>query len=67
MDEFSGLGMTSAFCPTFFFSLMCIYTTFLFSRFHQMYKISGIYSVNGSQETEKHEIFPARAISIVNG
>ena len=42
------------------FSLMCIYTTFLFSRFHQMYKISAIYSVNGSQESrETWNISPA--------
>ena len=30
---------------------MCIYTTFLFSRFPEMYKISAVYSVNGSQES----------------
>ena len=32
-----------------------------------MYKISAIYSVNGSQESRENEIFSARAISIVNG
>ena len=55
MDEFSGLGFTSVFylVPLSFFSLMRIYTAFLFSRFYQMYKISAIYSVNGNQETRE--------------
>ena len=56
MDECSGLDMTSAFCPIFLFQhyvYLHVYTTFLFSRFHEMYKISGIYSVNGSQESRE--------------
>ena len=55
MDEFSGLGITSVFysVPLSFFSLMRIYTAFLFSRFLQIYKISAIYIVNGSQETRE--------------
>ena len=49
MDEFSGLGMTSAF-P---FSALCVSTLRSFSRFREMYKISAIYSVNGSQESRE--------------
>ena len=38
-DQFSGLGITSAFCPTFF-SLLRITLRFLFCLFTQMYSIS---------------------------
>ena len=38
-DQFSGLGITSAFCPTFF-TLFRITLRFLFCLFPQMYSIS---------------------------
>ena len=50
-----------------FFSLIYIYTRFLFSCFPQLYKISAIYSVNGSQETRETWNISPRVISIVNG
>ena len=53
MDEFSGLGMTSAFCPTFLFSALCVATLGFFSRAPEMYKISATYSVNGIQESRE--------------
>ena len=53
MDEFSGLGMTSAFCPTYL-SALCVSTLyFCLALYHEFYKILAIYSVNGSQESRE--------------
>ena len=51
-DQFSGLGITSAFCPTFF-SLFRITLCFYFAFSPRCIQFRHIYSVNDSQETRE--------------
>ena len=53
MNKFSGLGITSAFCPTFLLPDYRVSTLRFLSRSPEMYKIATIYSVNGSQESRE--------------
>ena len=54
MDEFSGLGITSALCPTFFFQPYAyLHCVFVLSFPSDIYNFGYIYSVNDSQETRE--------------
>ena len=68
MDEFSGLGIVSAFCPTFLFtSLMRSHTLRLLAVPMGCIKLLLYIASTVVKNQVKHEIFPARATNIVNG